>query len=708
MNVLLARIGGRRLELKSILLIVLAASALGGIGLYAAGQWLGRQTNPLWVDAGSTAEASTKQTLSRIRQWWSAFLLKSYAAWMKVPALRFYVGKIRMRLALSYPQDELKLRCQTMKLVYGITGAFGSSIAILTAMHPDVLFVVSLLITAVVLQDLLIDGYVNRLQVKLLEQLLDFFTAVRHAFHRHGMVPDAIEEAGEAAGREIGVHAHWISEALVDADPDIALEKYYEKAPSRYLKAFAGISRLVSEYGDRKRTEGSMYLRGISRLTGEVQLELIRRRRLDYLLKGLHVIALVPVFFTKPVEMWARGHFPLMDAFYLSKAGMVIKAGLFVTILLSYVLLQKLKNEEETAYRAKHAKLSWEAKVYTHPILGRFCRKFVPTSESIAYHRISQLLKETNHQLRIEAFQVRRISILLLSFILALGGFLMLHQLTKQRILTEPPAVSTFFGALPKDTVDAGRQEAVRDAVVMRHLGMSPKASYDEVFRTVSKVLEDAGEGKAHEAIAEATHRILDKLQRWNEEYLKWWEFGLALLAGCAGYYLPLWMLYFQRWMRLMDMRHEVYQFLTMIAILRELERISVEEILEWLTSYAVIFREPLQKCLLNYSFSPEEALLELKKEVVLEEFQRLADKLLLASEKLLVVDAFDDLDSDMSYQFERRRLDYEKSLDIKANWGRIIGFTPMYGLVFAYLVIPLIWMSFEQMNFYFEQLQKL
>ncbi|EES71962.1 hypothetical protein POTG_03479 [Paenibacillus sp. oral taxon 786 str. D14] len=696
------------MELKSILLIVLGASVLGGIGLYAVGQWLGRKGNPLWVDAGSTVGASPKQTLGGIRQWFTAFLLKSYAAWMKVPPLRYYAGKIRMRLALSYPQDELKLRRQTMKLAYGITGSFAGSIAILTAMHPDVLFVLSLLITAVVLQDLLIDGYVNRLEVKLLEQLLDFFAAVRHAFHRHGMVPDAIEEAGEATGREIGVHAHWISEALVDADPDTALEKYYEKAPSRYLKAFAGISRLVSEYGDRKRAEGSMYLRGISRLTGEVQLELIRRRRLDYLLKGLHVIALVPVFFTKPVEMWARGHFPLMDAFYLSKAGMLIKAVLFLTILLSYVLLQKLKNEEETAYRAKPTNLSWEARVYAHRILGRFCRQFVPSPESVAYHRISQLLKETNHRLRIEAFQVRRISILGLSFVLALGGFLVLHQLTKQRILTEPPAVSTFFGALPKDTVDAGRQEAARDAAVMRQLGMSAKASYDEVFRSVSKMLEDAEEGKAHEELSEATHRILDKLQRWNQEYLKWWEFGLALLAGLAGYYLPLWMLYFQRWMRLIDMRHEVYQFLAMIAILRELERISVEEILEWLASYAVIFREPLHKCLLNYSFSPEEALLELKREVVLEEFQRLADKLLLASEKLLVADAFDDLDSDLSYQFERRRLDYEKSLDIKANWGRMIGFTPMYALVFAYLVIPLIWMSFEQMNLYFEQLQKL
>lgn len=406
--------------------------------------------------------------------------------------------------------------------------------------------------------------------------------------------------------------------------------------------------------------------------------------------------------------MWARGHFPLMDAFYLSKAGMVIKAGLFLTILLSYVLLQKLKYEEETAYRAKPSNLPWEAKVYTHRVLGRFCRPFVPSLESAAYHRISQLLKETNHRLRIEAFQVRRIGIMVISFIVALGGFLALHQLAKQRILTEPPAVTTFFGALPKDTVDAGRQEAAREAAVMRQMGMSAKASYDEVFRSLSALMENAGEGKIHDELSGATHRILDKLQRWNEEYLKWWEFGLALLAGLTGYYVPLWMLHFQRWMRLMDMRHEVYQFLTMISILRELERISVEEILEWLASYAVIFREPLQKCLLNYSYSPEEALLELKREVVLDEFQRLADKLLLASEKLLVADAFDDLDSDMSYQFERRRLDYEKSLDVKANWGRMIGFTPMYALVFAYLVIPLIWMSFEQMNIYFEQLQKL
>lgn len=155
-------------------------------------------------------------------------------------------------------------------------------------------------------------------------------------------------------------------------------------------------------------------------------------------------------------------------------------------------------------------------------------------------------------------------------------------------------------------------------------------------------------------------------------------------------------------------MRHEVYQFQTMIMILREFERISVEAILEWLYSYAVIFKAPIEKCLAHYSAGAQEALLGLKDETALEEFQRLIEHLIQAEEKIPIKKAFDDLQSEMGFQFERRRLDYEKDLDMKAEMGRMIGFVPMYSLIFAYLVIPLIWMSFKQMDIYFQQIQNL
>ncbi|MMZ63089.1 hypothetical protein D1872_253260 [compost metagenome] len=83
-------------------------------------------------------------------------------------------------------------------------------------------------------------------------------------------------------------------------------------------------------------------------------------------------------------------------------------------------------------------------------------------------------------------------------------------------------------------------------------------------------------------------------------------------------------------------------------------------------------------------------------------------DKLQLALGKISIQEAFDDLDSMMSFYFEQRKQEYAKMVDAKAAWGKMIGFAPMYALVFLYLVVPLVGMSFLQMNMYYEQIQQL
>ena len=110
---------------------------------------------------------------------------------------------------------------------------------------------------------------------------------------------------------------------------------------------------------------------------------------------------------------------------------------------------------------------------------------------------------------------------------------------------------------------------------------------------------------------------------------------------------------------------------------------------------------------MLHFEHGPEQALEQLKEEVGLPEFQRLIDKLQLALGKISIREAFDDLESMMAFYFETAEV-YSKIIDIKAGWGRTIGFTPMYALIFMYLVIPLVGMSFVQMNMYYEQIQKL
>ncbi|MNW48439.1 hypothetical protein D3C74_258030 [compost metagenome] len=693
------------LSLSTILGWVLGASLLCCAIFYFIGYELERREERL----NGSKISSRKRAISDVRSWISAFLLRSYALFIKLPLTRYYLVKVRKRLAILQLYDEFRLRRQTMKVSYLLIVSFGAVITLLVILNPNLFFFLALLITATVIHGLLLEGYVNRVEHKLLEQMLQFMASVRHAYHRHEMITDAIDEAGETASEEMSRHAYRIQEALLDASPDEALEKYYETAPNRFLKAFAGISRLVMEFGDRKsKKRGSLYLRGIASITGEVQLDLLRRTKLDYLLKGLNFIALMPIFFAKPVEGWARHNFPLMDQFYLSKAGMLVKMGLFVIILLCYILLQKLKGEEETGYRAELQKTSWESRVYKWTIVRQAVHWFTPKRNSAGYDRIRVLLRDSNQSCLVEWFQIRRLVLFVAVSLITLILSMILHVQGRAWIVNEPPAGYTFFGTLSSEDAKLAKEAAAMDARVMKELGMSRHYSDEMVAEVTRTVWMDNNKRINDKQATDIALRIIDKLERWSNEYVKWWEVLLSLLAGMIGYYLPVWVLMFQTKMRLMDMKHEVYQYQTLISILRELERISVEEILEWIYTYAVIFKAPVQKCLMNFGHGGEAALKQLKEEVALEEFRSLVDKLMLAYEKITIAQAFDDLDSEMAYHFERRRLDYEKSLDVKSNLGRTLGFTPMYCLVFAYLVIPLIWMSFMQMNFYFEQIQSL
>lgn len=640
----------------------------------------------------------------RLRQRWNVLLQASYLVVMIVPPLRSYTLRVRKRLAGIHIYSEYQLRLHTMKIVITIVAMFLISITILMTLNPSWIFLLSLILTAIVLNGLYIDMFIGNLEKRLLQQMLHLFAEVRHAFHRHGMVEEAVNEAAERSEEEISRHGYAIYEVLLSSKPQEELEQYYETAPNRFLKAFAGISHLVMEYGDQVRADGSLYLRGLSNLSKEIQLDILRRNKLDYLLKGLHVIALAPLFFTRPIELWARNHFPLMDTFYMSKAGIVTKIAIFIIIIMSYILLQKLKSEEETAYRASDERRMWEQRLYNVKWIKIVVYALLPPRQSTLYLYLSQLIKDCNQKMQVEWLYVRRIVLFVGCILIGLCSCLMMHRLTKERIGSEAPSGTIFFGKMSNEEVTKIQQVASQDREVMKQLGMNSDSDYNAVARQWIGL--DSSMNK--DQLRAATVRVMDKLDRWNSEYLKWWEVLLSICAGFLGYMSPLWLLQFQKKVRFTDMKHEVYQFQTMIAILREMERISVEQILEWIASYAVIFRTPLHRCVLHFEHGAELALTELKQEVRLDEFQRLVDKLLLAVEKIPVSQAFDDLESEMAYYFEQRRLDYERTLDMKANLGRMIGFAPMYSLIFMYLVAPLIWMSFTQMNLYYDQIQKL
>ena len=165
------------------------------------------------------------------------------------------------------------------------------------------------------------------------------------------------------------------------------------------------------------------------------------------------------------------------------------------------------------------------------------------------------------------------------------------------------------------------------------------------------------------------------------------------------GYMFPVLMLKFQYKMRLMEMEDEVMQFQTIILMLMRIERVNVEIILEWLERYSNIFREPISRCVNNYEAGPWEALEELRKEVSYPLFATIIESLQAAVEKIPIVEAFDELDSERDYYEDKRKATNERLIKKKGMIGKIIGFAPMVVMFVGYLIVPLVSIGLKSMQ---------
>lgn len=690
------------MELKQVLFIILGIS-LGAILLIVLSQVL--FGSKLKSREAALLPRQLMNTRTSVKQLGVVFLQHSYQTFMRTPLLHSYCKKVRKRLSVQPVSEEYSLRMRTAAAVYFLLLSFIASISLLFWMNPDPVYLLGLLISAVVIQGLILDAYVNKQHRVVLSQLTDLLSEVRHAYHRHGMIDEAIYEASEEAGKEVAGHGYKLYEILNSPSPQQSLEVYYETEPGRYLKSFAGISYLTMEYGDRQTESGSAFLKAISGLTKEIHLDILRLKKLDYLLKGLNIIALIPLFFTKPIEHWAKVNFPLTNTFYTGRFGLLTKIGIYLLILICYVLLQKLKSEDEgVEFRREAGNL--EKRLLRTPMFRRLLLPLIPSSFSAAYKRTEELIRNTGLKMKVEWFFIRRMICFAVCFVICLVTFAGLHFVIRSNLLHTPSAGQTLFGSMTQEERSRAAEQTRQDRQVMEQLHMSDHAGEEAIEEAIRE--EDASQGaKLNEAdIKKAVTRIQTKLATWHAEELKWWEPVAALFLSFVAYFIPYWLLLFQKRVRLMDMKHEIYQFYTLVSILKEMERVSVEEMLEWLESFAVIFKNPIQKCLLHFEYGPEIAMAELKEETKIPEFTRIIDKFILSVSKIPVRKAFDDLENEMGFQFEQRKQDYEKTLDTKAHLGKMIGFAPMYALVFMYLVIPLIWMSFTQMTVYYQQIQ--
>ena len=547
------------------------------------------------------------------------------------------------------------------------------------------------------MMDSFIDGMVDKIDNTLLKEQLDFFAEIRHAYHEFNMVEEAIYQISQDDEKNISKQGEKIYEVLISNDPEMELEKYYDIAPNPYLKEFAGVSYLTKEFGDRKVDKSSLYLKNVNNITEEMQIEILKRDKIDYVFQSLSIISIVPVLGLEPLKNWSVDNFSFTQNFYCGKGGMLVQILVILLTVICYLLLRKIKNNGSTDKSTQNTENPWQAKVYKNPIGKRIVDLFIPKKGTKDFIKVQKLLKDSASKLKMEWLYVNRITIAILTFLISIFLFVELHITSINWIYTEPTTDYDIMGGVTGSELQEAMAKTESDNKFLDMFRGNTKTTVQDIQKAMERSKDYADSDE--EEIETSAKRVYDKLQKVNKEYLGWFEVLLAVVFMIVAYMAPIWIMYFQLKMRQMEMEDEVMQFQTIILMLMRIERVNVEIILEWLERYANIFKEPISRCVNNYEAGAWEALEELKNATNYQQFIRIVESLQAAVEKIPIRDAFDELDSERDYYQAKRRESNDRLIAKKARIGKLIGFTPMVVMFVGYLIVPLVVIGLTSMT---------
>lgn len=364
---------------------------------------------------------------------------KLYLTYIKIPFIKRYILKVRRKLEIINIDDEYNTRKGAAKI---LTRALVIlvPVAVLTIIitHTNYLLMFILLIFELFMVDTLIDGSVDKIDDKLLKEQIDFFSEIRHAYHEYNMVEEAIYQVSQDDEMNVSRQGEKIYEILISDDPETELEKYYDIAPNSFLKEFAGVSYLTKEFGDRKVDGASLYLKNVNNITQEMQLEILKRDKLNYVFQSLSVISIAPVLLLEPLKNWAIDNFSFTASWYLGKPGMIVQILILLLTFVSYILVRKIKDNGSTNINTKDTENPWQARLYKHKLVKKVVDLFMPKEGTKEYRKVKQLLKDAASYLKMEWLYINRIMLAIVTCIVSVVIFVQLHNVAVEYIYTEP------------------------------------------------------------------------------------------------------------------------------------------------------------------------------------------------------------------------------------------------------------------------------
>ena len=611
-----------------------------------------------------------------------------------LPITRNYLGKLSYHFRLISPCDPKTIARKTMG---ACVLSFLTSVIIfilIFLMNPQLITFFHVIVAIIFLNNEIVSRIAMALEINLDLELQKMIEQEMHYYYDNYRVDDALYQSMEKLSPNMKVAGEQIYQLLLSDDREQALKEYYENIPNKFLREFVSLCVGVAERGDEEYHEKSLFIRNMENLYTQLEIELDKLQRLQMEFLGIMMIVILPIFSIDIVKNFCIILKENMKDFYYGKTGFVLDIALLCVTSVIYVIMHK-SAEYKTFRQSKHR---WLYTLDRITILKRamdnYCDKYASKLE-----RLRRELKNNGYNIMPRHFILRSFLLSFLLFIVCLGVLCSLNYSNKKALLiVEPSYVETLTSAGEEKQYEAMRADIERytNRMVLEEPDSRTENSEDQKKQLLIAMNQD---GVTYPMLLKEAviKEVLTRVEKYRKIHISFIDILICVLISWVAYYIPFLLLKYNATVSRDAMEDEVNQFNALIGMLMHDKSMTVKQVLIEMESYAVVFRQALQKCINDYSSGDRMALELLKEDEPYDLFHNIVDNLIRCDE-MPMEKAFHEVDVTRDGYLSKRKLANEKSIRKRVIRAYFLAAVPLI-LLFIYGVAPTLYASTKEIT---------
>ena len=650
-----------------------------------------------------------------------------YKFFLTIPIVKKEIISVRKRLYDNFLlQDEiLKYKAA---LYYATSWIVGIVLFLLVCIfyRNNNFQIVILSIFCYYLRSVVLDQMIGD-DTNLLSGLIEYIDDLKNDYQLKEDIDEAVEDAKLESGNYLVVkHIENMKEAIDEEDN---LEEYMEDCPNEYLKLIALNCNMTREYGDTPlKEEESAFVANLNYTSKLISIELDKRIKLKYWLGSAALLCILPLLAFTPFEWWVDTKLPILNSFYYSSWGFILKIFITITLITFFFIVRKFTSTEVKLIKEK--KFYWEENLLKLQSVNKFIKLLTPKEGSKGFYMWRNLINKSQVNTKIEWIQIQRIVLFIISFIFCISMAFAIHSINKNTILSNISS-SESLGIADGGQVDTNKVEDdfIKDFGIENVKKMS---SYE-----IMKKLNVAGKYD-DTTIKSISKGINNKIILINNEYVRWYEVLICLLLSFFISQIPKAYLLLKIKTNEFGMYSEVMIYETLILILMNYDNTTTYLILDYMSKFGKIFKNNLDQTIYTLqegtvkvlseiikddteeideleintkatqlhetaindfqNTAAEEALNQLIERVDFKPFKNLI-KNLMKAEDIPVKYAFSSLSAYRDGHAKKREDDNNKIITRRIEIGNLLSIASILIVVSLYIALPFAIVSTQQLD---------